>query len=354
MTTVSRFEADLLRILQALLGWAPMEGVSRLILSRRECPPCLSAGAVRLVEDALALGCARRLAELGGWYPSRHLRSGGGRIASGRLWERSTPEELALRFSSRSMEFLLWLTAEDPCDPKSAWSPPEPSMTDGDRLFLFLAQVALMNSSATVSLPAISGYDRIGLFRLAYPDEFTGNHLGPPRFDPWVEGLGASVLEVLQDWLSTRWVTLERRKGVISDPIRMRTLGLEQERVLNGWLSACERAGRRDLCRFILSAGATLLEVEPSPRAWIGGLRLNPLRVAERAEIYRSAGAFLRSIGRLHRWEREARTVSFLDEGYAASQLWKADWEELGGEAVADRAGAVLKGMDPMALARPT
>jgi hypothetical protein len=40
--------------------------------------------------------------------------------------------------------------------------------------------------------------------------------------------------------------------------------------------------------------------------------------------------------------------VAFFDEGYAASQLWKADWEARDGDAVCERAQAIIRRLDPM------
>ena len=37
----------------------------------------------------------------------------------------------------------------------------------------------------------------------------------------------------------------------------------------------------------------------------------------------------------LARWQKQARTVGYFDEGYAGSQMWKADWEAADGDATA-------------------
>ena len=51
---------------------------------------------------------------------------------------------------------------------------------------------------------------------------------------------------------------------------------------------------------------------------------------------------------RLQQWERRARSVGFFDEGYHASQLWKADWERFEGDVLTERAQAVIRQLDPM------
>src|SRR5947209_5453334 len=81
-------------------------------------PACLSRPAVRLVKDALAKGCVFLLARRGGWRVERHLR--GGRVAEGRLWQRTPPAELGLTFSRHALEFLVWITAARPGDREPA------------------------------------------------------------------------------------------------------------------------------------------------------------------------------------------------------------------------------------------
>jgi len=70
--------------------------------------------------------------------------------------------------------------------------------------------------------------------------------------------------------------------------------------------------------------------------------------LADRAETYRGALAFLRVLPRLQQWERRARSVGYFDEGYKASQLWKDEWEHHGGDALAERAQTIIKALDPM------
>ena len=56
----------------------------------------------------------------------------------------------------------------------------------------------------------------------------------------------------------------------------------------------------------------------------------------------------LRQQPRLQEWERRARSVGYWDEGYAASQLWKADWERFQGDEVTERAQNIIRQLDPM------
>ncbi len=70
--------------------------------------------------------------------------------------------------------------------------------------------------------------------------------------------------------------------------------------------------------------------------------------MAERVEAQRAALAFLRSLGRLQAWERQARNVGYFDEGYAASQLWKSEWEAHGGDTLCNQVSEIAREADPL------
>jgi hypothetical protein len=346
---VSRFEAKLLRILRAVLRQSPVESALPLVLERSARPACLSRAAVELVGDHLAKGCVLYLARAGGWRRERFLR--GGQARDGRLWERTPPGELGLSFSGHSLEFLIWLTAARPNDAQPPWQPPEAELTAADRLLLFLAYDALRDTEAGPALRARPAFNRHGLCRLAYPEDFAQQaaNAPPPDFAPWVNGPGAWMLEALQPVLKACWLHAERRKAQVGDWQALRALGLSQERVLGAFTAAADAAGRPDLVRFLLQTAAELLMPNVTPAFFVGGLQGGgPPRLADRFEVYRRAVALLRHLDALQRWERRARTIGFLDEGYAAAQLWKSDWERLGGEELAARAQAVVRQIEPL------
>jgi hypothetical protein len=161
-------------------------------------------------------------------------------------------------------------------------------------------------------------------------------------------GLGSCILEALQPDLAARWIAVESTKERLTDPRAVRELGRSQERVLEAFLNAVEKAGRLDLARFLLDAGRTLLGPHAHYGMWVGNLHLAGLRVADRVASYQAAAAFLRQMDRLHSWERRAKAVGYWDEGYHASQLWKEDWERFLGDDLHDRALAIVRQMDPM------
>jgi hypothetical protein len=355
MLSVSRFEANLLRLLYYFLRREPPERALPLVEQRLPPPPCLSRGAVNLVRDALGKGCTHLLAQRGGWRRERHLR--GGKVVEGRLWERTPPADLGLPFSAHALDFLIWITAARPGDKEPAWRPPPGELTAGDLLLLFFAHEGLRNTADSLGAPTLRTrlpYAEHGLCWLAYPEDFTAvPQEYSPDFAPWTNGLGACMLEAMQPVLAARWVGVEGAKERIADPQVMRGVGQSQERVLGAFLDAVEKAGRLDLARFLLAAAGHLLGPHAHAGMWTGRLHLTGLRVADRVATYQASAAFLRQLDRLRGWERQARGVPFYEETYTASQLWLADWEHHEGGALHGRADAIVRQMDPMRQAAP-
>jgi hypothetical protein len=151
MQTVSRFEANLLRLLSFFLRREPPERALALIEQRLPAPPCLSRGAVNLVRDALSKGCTFLLAHRGGWRRERHLRDE--KIVEGRLWERTPPADLALSFSEHTLSFLIWITSVRPGDKEGVWKAPSDQLTLGDLLFLFFAHEGLRQTTDSLGAP---------------------------------------------------------------------------------------------------------------------------------------------------------------------------------------------------------
>src|SRR5262249_21311519 len=145
------------------------------------------------------------------------------------------------------------------------------------------------------------------------------------------------------------WVALEAAKARIDDWEAMQALGHAQEQVLAPFLEALEQAGRFDLARFVLHALTALVTPAAEPRFWVGSLRDAGPRLADRTATHRAALALVRQTDRLWQWERQARSVGYLDEGYAASQLWKHDWECCQGDALHARAQALVRQLEPLA-----
>lgn len=338
MKSVSQFEGQLLRMLQAILQHGPRERVVSLLKQQTGRPACLSRAAVELVADTLSKGTVLLLARTG-WRQDRHLRQG--QIRSGRLWQRTLPQELGLTFSRHALDMLLTLmdhaavmfprekAAQDnvaPVPDRLPWNPPMNELAMGDRLLCYWTLEALRGTELAKTLCRHPYFIQDGLCRLAFPDEFTETEAGPD-FSPWTNGLGSCLLEALQIPLAEHWLRLERGKEQITSAQRMTGIGVSQERVLHSFAAALTGSERWDLARFLLRVLAMLFGDQPSVWKWTGGLNLGKVRLAERQSAYRAALALVRFADVLGGWEQRARTVGYFDEGYAACQLWKADWE---------------------------
>lgn len=351
MQNVTRFEASLLRLLYYFLRREPFERALPLIEARHaDIPPCLGAGAVHLVRDALAKGCTFLLAQRGGWRDERFLRDAAPR--GGRLWARTPPDELGLSFSQHTMRFLIWVTAARPGDKQPAWQPRHDDLTHGDLLLLFFAHEGLRGTVEGLGANKLrerAPFMHHALCWLAYPEDFAAAPAeAKPNFTPWVEGVGSCILEALQPDLAARWFLVESEKQNIEQPPAMRGRGTAQDRVLGAFLDALEKANRRDLARFLLKAAHRLLGPGAHSGMWTGALRMDGQRLADRAATYQASTAFLRHLERLAGWATWARGVWRFDDDYAAAQLWLSDWEENEGDVLVGRAQAIIRNLDPM------
>jgi hypothetical protein len=350
MHHVSRFEANLLRLLYFFLRREPVERALPLVENRMPPPACLSRNAVRLAQDALAKGCTFLLAQRGGWRSERYLRDE--RVVEGRLWERTPPEQLGLSFSQHSLEFLIWITAVQPGDKDPAWKPDVGELTVGDLMLLYFAHEGLREGADSLGCAEMrrrEPYNRHGLCWLAYPEDYVSvPETVTPDFTPWTAGLGSCMLEALQRWFSDRWLGIEGRKEGMLDPQAMRRLGRSQERVLTAFLDAVHRTGRLDLARFLLRTLALLLTPGVDGRNWIGGLQTAGLRLADRAASYQAALALVRQTERFQTWMRRARTIGYFDEGYEAAKLYLSDWEQYHGDELHERAQHIVRQVDPL------
>lgn len=348
MKSVSRFEANLLRLLGFFLGRVPAERAAPLIESRCEPSPCLSANAIALVQDALSKGCVAELVRRGGWRRERFVRGEG--VVEGRLWQRTPPSDLGLSFSRETLAFLIWITAARPGDKEPSWEPSEAALASGDRVLLFFAYEKLRRIADPTGVARWRARQPLvqhGLCRLAFPEDYSPD-APTANCAPWISGVEACVLEALQPVLADRWLRLESGKARIERPPRMEALGASQERVLNSFLGAAEQARRWDLMRFLLQAGHRLLGPDAAPEMWVGSLHLAELPLAARAATYHAALAFVRVFERLRAWTRQARGVGRFDEGYHAAQLWKADWELYDGDVLHERAAWLRQRLDPL------
>ena len=346
---VSRYEADLLTILQGFLGYVPRSQLLSLLSSGRERPKCLSRAAVELIQDTLAKGATRRTAEAG-WQTKRFLSAGA--MVEGRVWQRLSPAQSGLDFSPQTLDFLLWATATDCLKPTAAiWKPlARRKLTLGDRWFLTTAMSAVHDSDPGRLWAQREPWRSDPLSQLWFAADFEPGTPGKGAaakpaeldFESWLRPAGLAVIEAEESWLARRWIEMERAKARVVAPGRLQAIGASQARVLDAWLTAIEQAGRRDLSRFLLAAVATLLREKPTLKDWFGQVEVGEIRLADRQTTYRSALVVLQAFQRLVGWQAEARGVGYFDEGYQAAQLWKADWEAYNGDSLAATARGLL------------
>jgi hypothetical protein len=186
-----------------------------------------------------------------------------------------------------------------------------------------------------------------GLIRLAFPD------LMPParaaiNWAPWTAGVGACILETLQCTLADRWLEIERGKERTTDVKVLMTLGQNLDAVLSGFAETLTAAGRWDLARFLLQALSELMRDAPSANRWLGQVRVESMRLAARMDAQRAALALVRFAATFQQWDAQARTIGYFDDGYAAVQLWKHDWEEARGAQICQHAAALLREIEPL------
>ena len=334
-----------MRVLQSFLGRAPAQQAARLVMRDGSAPPCLSRAAVDLIQDHLRKGVVHYLAQ-SGWRQDRFLR--GERVATGRLWERTAPAELGLTFSGHSLEFLLWLMTTRARDAKPAWRAEHGQLTVGDRFLFFLALHCLRHSDEGKTLARQGAMHQDGLIRLAFAD-LIPQPQATANWAPWTTGVGACILEALQCTLTERWLEIERAKERASDLKALLALGQAQDAVLGSLFETLTTIGRWDLARFLLHTLAELLEGAPKANRWLGEVDLNSMRLAARTDAQRAALVLVRRGSTLQQWDAQARTVGYFDEGYAAAQLWKSDWEAADGAQIAQQASAILREIEPLA-----
>lgn len=346
---VSKFEFNLLRILRFIVGDMPADQGMQLVRAATSAPDCLSATSVELVEDTLAKACVLFLVRQGGWRNDNHLRDN--RPTAGRVWQRIPLDERTLVFSRSVLEFLIWATAEKVNETKHPWDAAPKALTPADELFFWMAFDAMRaDPDLLVALRKKQAFRLNPLCWISFPGDMVGgDDVTPPGFAPVFDGLRAVILECLQTHLTARWLRAERLKGQIGDWRRMRQQGQAEFTALRAFLDAAANAQRMDLARFVLRTNAALFRTDTTPVFWTGGLQgSGPPRLADRLDTQRAALAVPRQMEVLETWQERALNVGYFDEGYQASQMWKAEWEAVNGDRVAGRARAAIAMLEPL------
>jgi hypothetical protein len=347
--TVSKFEHDLLVVLRYLLAPGESHAAHAILGARQPAPKCLSRACVDLLRDSLGKGIVLRLVRAGGWREEAFLANGS--PMDGRVWTRIPLERRTLSFGRSVLEFLIWLTASSPESNDVGWDGTR-SPLPAEELFFAFAYDRLRSDPAwqTALVPRRNFAGNPFCWLFSPGDFFAGPQVKPPDFAPLFEGVRAVALECLQPVLARRWIASERSKSGIVDWHAMRRQAGGEAAMLGAFLAAAESTGRPDLARFVLrTLSATTTGRTPDAADWIGGLAINPPpRLADRLAIQRDALAVPRQAETFERWDRAARAVGYFDDGYAASQFLKANYDAANGTEIAANSKRLLAQLEPL------
>lgn len=314
-------------IARALVGEAGREVESLLRRAHPGDNRWIGPTAATLLDQTLRRGVVLELCRRGGWRDEPSLSAN--RVLRGRLWDRH--ESLPLVFSEWSFEFLRWLRDQDLSEPE------EPldgfPKTGGDELLCYLALDLLEASDQALEQAAFraSPLCWLGHFRKL-------SHHGAVPKDLDFDALHPVLIEGLQADLTRKWLAAERAKASITRLDLMCTLGQAQQAVLDPFLDAVDRKGRRDLATFVVDVGVALVRpptllAQPPPgltyRYWIGALDRS-VTLAERQAAFAAAGSFLRVLGRIGRWSQEHGATAHFDDEYEGAQMLLSRWGCLG------------------------
>jgi hypothetical protein len=348
---VSRFEQRLIQITRSLLGFGSTDSLGTWLAQKHVAPPCLSPVTVQLVQETLSKGIVRRLAELG----SRSERFvSGGQVVAGTLWERVPMERRALHFSRNVLAWLRWAVEHNVIDPPSMPDVEEPSLTLADRLFFaFAAQsLAKLGVGLVQNVMRNPVFCRNGLVWLEHHQLLTRCRvLGKPDFRRWFSPKNQWALEAWQTPLSEAWIDSTFACSNETDIGDLRRVGEAIERLAEDFSEAATAAERRDLGRFwLVAAWSVASRGGFESDRWFAKMSLAALAMHQRQTLYWAGLAIPRIVSeRLTAWNRDARNIGYLDDGYVASQLFKSDWERLAGDSVVRQLGPLFQRF-PMAV----
>lgn len=354
---VAESEAELIRVLRALIT-GDAQGVTGRMFRLAALPPAISTAAERVLGDALAQV-----------WPALWRRSGALPIAlaegeatrRGRIWALRPP--VGLTFSTVTLQLLRWLVTAPPLPEqrpvgrrrrlreveevgvdhlaRRAAGPP-PSV--GDQVIGYLTLEATEGTPLQARVAAHRPVRELALAWLGFPDVMSApgpaddaeaHAIALAGLDALATGAGAVVAESLAGDLGRRWRAIELAKRQATQPGELIALGAAQDAVLDRFMAACDRAGRRELAGFVLDAAAPLLERGLSP---LPAELDRATSLAIRAQARVAAGALLRGVVRWAGWDEAHRGVRFMDDDYAASQLLLARFERVGAAGTAQAA----------------
>lgn len=321
---VAASESDMLMMARALIaGPSGHDDIWALLCGTRSLPPKIGPTSARLLEDTLRHAW-RALWLRGGARPAATISNGN--AVRGRLWERHAVTPLA--FTASTVKLLRWLVATPFAAPASTLGELAASpLSIGDQLMVYLALDAARTTPALRGIAMQPFVRAAPLAWLGFAPLLAGRNAKIPAFDSLTEGAGPIVVEALTGELARRWYAAELGKRTITDPQELIEVGAAQDTVLDQFMSACDRRGRRDLAAFVIDAAIPLLARNLSPAP----LELDSKApLSTRAQARTAAGSLLRAVLRWQAWDQEHRGVRFIDDNYQAAQLLLERYEPIG------------------------
>ena len=315
---VAASEADLIAMTRALT--APhAHDVWALLAGSRTLPAKIGPTCAGLVGDALTQVWPA-LWRRDGARPGSAIAKGN--VVRGRGWERTAITPLA--YSQATIALLRWMVAMPLATAGNVEKLVSAKLAIGDQVVIYLALDLAAGTPAQSTIAAQTLVRQAPLAWLGFPHLMAGT---PPPFASLVTGAGATVVEALALELAGRWRTIELGKRTTTDPDALIRLGANQDAVLQGFMAACDKAGRRDLAQFVLDAVQPLFERNIAPIPTDLDLT-KPLSVRAAARL--GAGALLRGVQLWTQWDDAHRGVRFLDDDYQAAQLLLSRFERIG------------------------
>ena len=264
-----------------------------------------------------------------------------------RLWDVNQPDTLV--FSGYTMKFIRYVVESSIHDNNDVLPlPGRGELTLGDQLVMYLTMRAASSNPVRDRLASKTPMSRSSLVWLGFSDILSKSDLGQKPdskttkkakqleekcspdnmdFSKLTTGNGAVVVQALAASIANRLVLVETAKSAVKDPNQLVILGKAQDAVIGGFMSACDKANRRDLATFIIMAGRQVIakKLAPIPVVFDTGESLS-VRGAARV----AAAALLRGIQKWNQWDEQHRAVRFMDDNYRSAQFYLKKFEKIG------------------------
>ncbi|MEZ6140642.1 MAG: hypothetical protein R3B84_08730 [Zavarzinella sp.] len=346
---VTRFEANVLRIIRFCVQQLPTAIGVQLLNGSHPHQECMSKAAIALVKDHLCKGVVLNLTRSGAWIRDRFWH--GQKAVFGRLWERRKIEEIKLSFTEDSLEFLFWLNTNSLRAQTTSWYSEHFPQSNGDYLLVFLAYRAIRADHELRQVCSqLKLFQEHALVRLFYPTDFARIKAPPaPDYSLLFQPHLIFLLEVYQSELSQQWLKMEHQKSKTTDWEQYLRDSEIQQTTLGEFLAQVERTNRKDLCRFFSSMLSTIFgNGEMSLNFWTGNLQAGgPTRIADRLQTMRAGLGTISQVQQLQKWYFHARDTSFMDEDYEISRLWLNEWERFQLGTIAKTVQRLRQEMEP-------